>query len=88
MFLQLLREKEKVLEKWQGRQDYLLQCFDLEKFQSDYNTLDQSLEGVRVRIAEIKVEGGTVELHSKVSFASPQCVVCCGKCSLKCGKRS
>jgi len=43
---QLSADRKRVTDTWQERQDYLLQCFDLERFQNEAKILEENLDSI------------------------------------------
>ena len=55
-----------MLNCWQERHDYLLQCFDLEKFQKEAKNLEDTLTSFEKELGNLAAPKSTEELEVMV----------------------
>ena len=63
-------KKQRVLDAWREKQDHLLQCFDLEKFQKETKNLEDAMENIGKKFAEFIPPNSLEEFHKIVSYVN------------------
>jgi hypothetical protein len=64
-------ELQKTLADWQQKQDYLLQCYDLEKFQKEARGIEEALLDLNNHFSSSLVPTTLVEAYEMVSLRVP-----------------